>query len=437
VRHRLGSLLERVGLGRPELRAWAMYDWANSAFMTTVVTAVFPIYYRRVAGDRLPEGSADERFLVATTIAMVIAAVLSPYVGALADSSGRTRRLFSVSLAVGVAATAALFLVGSGDWLLGAVLFGIGNIGASASFVLYDSLLSHVAREDEMDRVSTAGYALGYVGGGVLLIANLAWITNPATFGIPTTDPTLPSRLAFLSVALWWLVFSVPMLRRVKDPPARGPSARPRAALSAAFSQLLASYRGLRRYPQAFLMLVAFLLFNDGIGTIVRVGALYADALAIPIDDVMTAIILVQFVGIPFAFGFGALASRIGPKRAVLAALTVYVGITAFAYFLETKAHFYALALLVASVQGGAQALSRSLFASLVPREKMAEFFGFFGVVEKFAGVAGPALFALVLHLTGSIRLGVLSIVPFFVAGIVLLARVDVDRGRAEARAAA
>lgn len=417
-----------------------MYDWANSAFFTTVVTAVFPIYFVRIAAHGMSKADADERLLVATVIAMVTAAVVSPYLGAVADATGRSRRMLAQSLAPAIAATACLFFVRTGDWVLGAVLFGVGNIAASAGFVFYDSLLPHVAREDEMDRVSAAGYAIGYVGGGILLALNLAWIKDPAAFGIPSGDGTLPARLAFLSVAVWWLVFSLPLLRRVSDPPARGGRPRPGAVLA----QISATYREVRRYPQAFLMLMAFLLFNDGIGTVFRVGAVYADALHIDEKDVMTAIVLVQFVGIPFAFAFGAVAKRIGARRSIAAALIVYVGIVAFACVLRTTAQFYAMALAVAAVQGGAQALGRSLFASLVPRAKVAEFFGFFSVVEKFAGIAGPALLLLVMSVarpffpegsTIPIRLGVLSIAPFFVVGIVLLLRVDVEKGRAQAAA--
>jgi UMF1 family MFS transporter len=439
-------LLARLGLDRPELRAWATYDCANSAFVTTVITAVFPIYFARVAAAPLGQDDATSVHLWTTTAAMVVSALIAPYLGAVADATGASKRMLKASLAVGVGATAGLFFVGKGDWLLGAALFAIGNIGASTSFVFYDALLPSVAREDEMDRVSSAGYALGYVGGGLLLALNLAWIAKPAAFGIPEDDPTLPARLAFLSVAAWWLLFSIPLLRRVPAPPARGAPPGPRRApLVAAFAQLRTTYHGLRRHPDAFVMLVAFLLFNDGIGTVFRVGAVYATAIHVPQEDVMLAIVLVQFVGIPFAFAFGALASRVGPKRAIIAALFVYLGIVAFAAFLRTTAQFYVMALAVAAVQGGAQALSRSLFASMVPREKANEFFGFFSVVEKFAGVAGPALFALAMTAarpfapagsTIPLRVGVLSIAPFFVAGIWLLCRVDVERGRAQARSA-
>ncbi len=428
------SVLEKLGLGRPELRAWAMYDWANSAFLTTIVTAVFPIYFAEVAARPLGHERATAVFLAATTAGMVVSALLAPYLGALADCSGRTKRMLGVSLAAALASTAAMFLVGEGDWVLGAVLFAVANIGATASFVFYDSLLPRVALPGEIDRVSSAGYALGYVGGGVLLALNLAWIANPAWFGIPAGDPTLPARLAFLSVAVWWLLFAIPLFRRVREPPA-APRTSSRPLGIEAFARLGETYRNLRRYPQAFLMLLAFLLFNDGIGTVIRVAAIYGAEKQLPTDSLIAAILLVQFVGIPFSFAFGWLAGRIGAKRAVLAGLAVYFVIAALAFFMETIEHFYALALLVAMVQGGTQALSRSLFASLVPAEKTAEFFGFFGVAEKFGGILGPPLFAIVAALCGASRWGVLTVVPFFGFGAWLLLRVDVEKGRAAARA--
>jgi UMF1 family MFS transporter len=429
------SLLDRLGLGRPELRAWALYDCANSAFMTTVVTAVFPIYFAEVAAKPLGHERATGAFLVATTCGMVVSALLAPYLGALADCSGRTKRLLGATLAVALAATAGLFFVGEGDWRLGAALFALSNTAASATFVLYDSLLPRIASADEVDRVSSAGYALGYLGGGVLLALNLAWIAKPGMFGIPAGDATLPARLAFLSAAAWWLLLSIPMFRRVPDPPAvRAPSGR--SVTVEAFARLSETYRDLRRYPNAFLMLAAFLLVNDGIGTIIRVAAIYGTEKHLPKNDLIAAILLVQFVGIPCSFAFGWLAGRIGAKRAVLGGIGVYVVISAVAFFMETTTHFYALAVLVATVQGGTQALARSIFATLVPPKKTAEFFGFFGVAEKFAGVIGPPVFALAAWLGGESRWGVLTVLPFFGIGALLLLRVDIAKGRAQAAAA-
>ncbi len=415
---------DALGLGRPELRAWALYDWANSAMVTTVITAVFPIYFGAVAAAGLPPAVATYRFAVATTAAMLVVAVVSPLLGAVADRTGAKKRLLGLFTFLGAGAVAAMFFIGTGDWLLAAVLFGLANVALNACFVFYDALLPHVARPDEVDRVSTAGYALGYVGGGALLALNLAWIASPRTFGLP--EGTLPARLAFVSVALWWAGFSLPLFRRVKEPPA---SPGPRRSVRQALSQL-------RRFPQALKMLAAFLLYNDGIGTIIRFAAIYGAELKLDRNAMVASILVVQLVGVPCSFAFGPLAKKLGARQAVLLGLAVYVVITALGYLMRTTLHFLLLAVLVGMVQGGTQALSRSLFSSLIPRQRSGELFGLFSVADKVAGLLGPLAFAQVLALTGSSRLAVLSVLPFFAVGAALLARVDVAAGQRAARAA-
>ncbi len=438
------GLLARLGLGRPELRAWAMYDWANSAMVTTIMTAVFPIYYVQVAGAGLPGTAATGRFAVVTTIGLAFIAVLAPLLGALADTLAIKKRLLGTFMGVGIAAVACMFFISRGELLLASVLFIFANIGVNGSFVFYESLLPHVAREDELDRVSTAAYALGYVGGGLLLALNLAWILRPGWFGLPAGEgltpaqATLPSRLAFVSVAVWWGLFSIPLFRRVPEP-AVDPSSAPRPGenpLRLAVARLRETFRDLRGYRSALLMLVAFLIYNDGIGTIIRMATAYGTELGIGQSALIGAILLVQFVGIPFAFLFGMLAGKIGAKRAIFLGLAAYTGISIVGYFMRTATHFYLLAILVGMVQGGTQALSRSLFASMIPRYRSGEFFGFWGVFEKFAGILGPAIFAATIAATGSSRNAILSVIGFFAVGGVLLSRVDVEEGQRVAREA-
>jgi len=434
------SLLDRLGLHRKELRAWAMYDWANSAMVTTIVTAVFPIYFSAVAGADLGTAQATYRLAIATTVALVIIAVLSPILGTLADQAGIKKRLLGGFMLIGVVAVGLMFFIERGEWLYAAVLFVVANIAVNGSFVFYDSFLPHIASREEMDRVSTAGYALGYVGGGILLALNLAWIQKPEWFGLPhgpdltPAQQTLPTRLAFLSVAVWWLLFSIPLFRDVPEP--GGTRRGGRVSVMSALRTLRETFRHLGRYRQAVIMLVAFLIYNDGIGTIIRMATIYGTELGIGRGALIASIMIVQFVGIPFAFLFGAFARRIGKKRAVMMGLVVYGIISIFGYFMRTGTHFLILALMVGMVQGGTQALSRSLFASLIPRQQSAEFFGFFAVVEKFAGIFGPALFAQVIALTGSSRGAILSIIAFFVVGGVLLHFVDVEQGQRAAREA-
>ncbi len=434
-------LLERLGLHRPELRAWALYDWGNSGFLTTVVAAIFPIYFVDVASAGLAPEEATRRFAWITTATMVVAALVSPFLGALADAAGIKKRLLAACAGLGALATAGLFAVGEGDWRLAGLLFALANLGAVSSFVAYDALLPHVAREDELDRLSSAGYALGYLGGGLLLAANLAWILRPGWFGLPSGEgltpeqATLPVRLAFVSVALWWIVFTLPLLIRIREPRvARAPEAAGPARL--AFTRLAGLTRELRAYPQALLLLLAFLIYNDGIGTIIRLGTSYGRGLGLPRGALIGAILMVQLVGVPCAFLFGALARRTGAKRAVLLGLGVYGLATLVAWRMDSAFEFWILAFLVALVQGGTQALSRSLFAALIPRQRSGEFFGLFAVFEKFAGILGPLLFSLSSELFGSSRIAILSILVFFVLGGALLTRVDVEAGRRRVREA-
>lgn len=437
-------LAERLGLHRPELRAWALYDWGNSAFLTTIVAAVFPIYFADVAAAGLDPAVATRRYGWITTATMLVAALTAPLLGALADVAGIKKRLLAGFVGLGVGATAGLWFVGQGQWLLGGLLFALANLGAVSSFVFYDALLPHVARADELDRVSTAGYALGYLGGGLLLALNLAWILRPAWFGLPSGEgltadqATLPVRLAFLSVALWWLVFTLPLLRRVREPARLGGAAvRGGAAVVRASLRRLGGLVGeLRKLRHAFLMMLAFLVYNDGVGTIIRMGAIYGRELGLSTGALTGAILMVQFVGVPCAFLFGALARRAGAKRSVLLGLAVYGVATLVAWRMTSATEFWVLAVLVALVQGGTQALSRSLFASLVPRHKSGEFFGLFAVFEKFAGILGPLLFALSAEVFGSSRSAILSVLSFFVLGAALLLLVDVEAGRRAARAA-
>jgi UMF1 family MFS transporter len=427
-------LLDRIGLDRRETRAWAMYDWANSAFQCTIITAVFPVYYGSVAADGLPGATATARFATATTIALTIIALASPILGAYADYAGAKKRMLAAFMAVGVSATAAMVLIGQGEWRLALTLFVVANIGISGSFVFYDSLLPHVASDAEMDRVSSAGYALGYLGGGLLLVLNLLWIMKPGWFGL--RDAGLASRVSFLSVAIWWVAFSIPLFRHVSEPPVKpNPAALATGNMvRASFVQLADTMREFRKYRQAGLMLLAFLIYNDGIGTIIRMAGIYGTEMNLPESALIGAIVMVQFVGIPFAVLFGKLAGRIGAKQAIFLSLVVYTGISIIGYNMTAAWQFYLLAFLVGTVQGGSQALSRSLFATMIPRHKSSEFFGFFAVFEKFAGIFGPAVFAVTVALTGSSRNAILSLIAFFVAGAALLSKVDVEQGQRAAR---
>jgi UMF1 family MFS transporter len=429
------TFLSRIGLGRRELRAWAMYDWANSAFQSTVITAVFPPFFASYAAAGLPPGEATARFAWATTLAVGVTAVLGPILGAIADYRAMKKRLLAVFMLIGVVATLLMATIAEGNWAYAAALFIVANIAIASSYVFYDSLLPHIAAPDEIDRVSTAAYAVGFLGGGIVLALNLAFIMAPQMFGLP--DRVAGIKVSFVSVAVWWLLFSLPLLRRVPEPPAvlEADETGRENALRIAFVRVWETFRELRTYRQAFLMLVAFLLYNDGIQTIIRMAAIYAEEVGIGQGAQIGAFVMVQFVGVPFSVLFGSLAHRIGARPAIFLALVVYTAISTVGYFMTTAWHFWVLAFLVGTVQGGSQALSRSVFARMIPKHKSSEFFGFFSVFEKFAGIAGPALFALSVTLFGSSRAAVLSVILFFIAGALVLSRVDVAKGEAEAQA--
>jgi len=631
----LPSISEREYKRR--IRAWTMYDWANSAFATTILAAVLPIYYSQVAGATLPsEATATAYWSLGLSLSLLVVAVLAPILGTISDVTRAKKPLLTAFVTLGAVGTGLLALVGTGDWLLASVLFVIARIGFTASTVFYDALLPHVAREEDRDMVSMRGYALGYLGGGLLLAINVVMITQlPGTWG---------ARLSFVSVAVWWLLFSIPIFTRVPEPPA-APTALDGSVLGETFRRLGETLRDVRQYRELFKFLVAFLIYNDGIGTIIGVAAIYGAELGLGTTSLILALLLVQFVGIPFSLIFGrlpnpaekrrpaflafilfnlvalpavgvagarllpeaitgaapppyqsigesvgqgdyaagdgaiafegawsaeevnirgqavsyatsreagasytlpfngqratitfstgpnrgtwwvlidgapaldpdsdlplavdaysptvrygvpltidagtpgqhvltvvnssaalitlagvavepplrannlpaivgliaavelvgallalplgplllsGLASGLDTRRSVILALVIYAAIAVWGYFIDSVIEFWFLAWMVAIVQGGSQGLSRSLYASMSPAAKSGEFFGLFGVMEKFSAIMGPILFAAAVALFDSSRPAVLSLIAFFFMGIYLLSRVDVAAG--------
>ncbi len=660
----LGRLDEREY--RRRIRAWTMYDWANSAFATTILGAVLPVYYSQVAGATLPsESAATALWSLGLSISLLIAALLAPLLGTISDVMRGKKRFLAISAGLGVVATGLLVLVSTGDWLLASILFILGRLGFTAANVFYDALLPHVATEADRDKVSTRGYALGYLGGGLLLAINVVMISL-----LPDFIEHAGSRLSLLSVAVWWAVFSIPVLTRIPEPPAATRELEPgESVVTASVRQLSATFGDIRRYRELFKFLIAFLIYNDGIGTIIGVASIYGAELGFGTLELILALLLVQFVGIPFSLVFGRLpgeetkhrpqflafvlfnlvmlplvgilglhllpehvtgaqpppytdtttaigegvyaadgaafhydgqwreevvpaealsgggffeavnalfgqplqdalyattgdpgaaysvafngqavtityssgpdrglwsadldgrpfldadgepvvidarspvvrygetttftadepgehvltlrntgqagdvmtvaqvevlppvrrndlliiialvvgvnlvgigfaallgrplfsrlADLLDTKRSVILALSVYAVIAVWGFFLNSTVEFWFLAWMVAVVQGGSQALSRSLYASMSPAAKSGEFFGLFGVMEKFSAVLGPILFAAAGTLLRSSRPAILSLIAFFLVGIFLLTRVDVDAGRRVAR---
>ena len=341
---------------------------------------------------------------------------------AVADIRASKKSFLALFTLLGVLASAGLWFVGPGDWALALGLYILGSIGFSASIIFYDALLPSLVPAHLGDEVSSLGYALGYLGGGILLAVNaamIAWI--PGTLGI---------RLSFVTVAIWWGLFTLPLLHNVREPVSATFRPGERSSVSEGFRRLRQTFFRVRAHRDLFVFLLAFWLYNDGIGTIIHMAAIYGSQLGIPMGHLVGALLLTQFVGVPCAVLFGVLAGRTGSKRAIFLGLSGYVAISVGAVFLTQTWHFWLLAAGVGVVQGGTQAISRSLYASMTPRGQSAEFFGFYDISGKFAGVMGPALFGFVSQVTGSMRLGIAVVALTFVGGMMLLRCVDEVRGR-------
>ncbi|PKO13616.1 MAG: MFS transporter [Chloroflexi bacterium HGW-Chloroflexi-10] len=416
---------------KKEINAWAMYDWANSTFATTIAAAVLPVYYSSVASANLAPNIATSNWAFTTTIALVLVAILGPVLGAMADFTGGKKRFMSVFVIIGVTGTALLFFVQSGDWLMASAFYVVGSIGFAGANVFYDSLLPHIAREDEIDQVSSRGYAMGYAGGGILLAVNLAMIMLS-----PDHLTVLMTRLSFLTVSIWWLVFTIPLWRNVKEPERRVQASEiSYNPVKASITRLLHTFSEIRKYKELSKFILAFWLYNNGIGTIIFMATIYGTELGFSSTVTIGTLLMVQFVAIPFAFLFGWLAKKIGTKPAILLSLGIYTLIAIGGYFLQIEIHFIILGFFVATVQGGSQALSRSLFGRMMPKSKSAEFYSFFSVSEKIAGTVGPLVFGLVSRIMSSSRLSIVSLIIFFALGGFLLTRVDEKAGIAVAEA--
>ena len=431
---------------RREQRGWYWYDWANSVFTTSVTTVFLGPYLSDVAetaaggpdGTLHPLGipvSPDSLYPYLLSVSALLQVLVLPVVGAVADRTRRKRELMGALAYAGALATAGLALVSGGRYLLGAGLFLVANICFGASIVVYYSFLPEIAGPDERDAVSSRGWAFGYFGGGLLLALNLGLFLNAEGLGLTEGDAV---RICFLSVAIWWAGFTLVPLNRLRDRPrADGEPTEPSDPATGSFRQLAATLRSLRAYPQTLLFLAAYLLFNDGIQTVIGLSAQYGDReLELSQTVLISTILLVQFVAFGGALLLGRIAARAGAKRTILGSLVVWVAVLCVAFFLQrgNAVQFYLLGAAIGLVLGGTQALTRSLFAQMTPRGKEAEYFGLYEISDKGTSWLSTFLFGLALQLTDSYRIAIISLVVFFVAGGLLLSRVDVRRAVLEAR---
>ena len=345
---------------------------------------------------------------------------MAPLLGAMADRGGARIRLLAFFTLIGAAMTAALYFVGEGEWVAAVVVYSLAGVGFWCGVIFNDALLVDVAAPAEYDLVSAFGYSLGYAGGGLLLLLNVAMVTNPASFGLASAADAV--RIAFPMVAAWWILFTVPCLLWVReDKPARSLAAG--AAARAGWRELLATIREIRRYRPLLWFLLAYWLYIDGVNTIIKMAVDYGLSLGFPQQSLIAALLITQFVAFPAALAFGWLGKRIGARNGIFIAIAIYSITTIAAYWMRDVTHFYMLAGIIGLVQGGIQSLSRSYYATLVPEGKQGEFFGFYNMMGKFAAVLGPAIVGITALLTDNTRAGMLSIIVLFVGGAILLTR--------------
>ncbi len=404
--------------------AWAFYDWANSAFATVVIAGFFPIFFNEFWSIGEETTKTTFRLGVANSIASLIVLVMAPVLGAIADQGALKKRFLLIFAMLGILATAWLGGIGQGLWLYAAIVYVMATIGFSGANVLYDALLVDIAPKNKLDAVSGIGFSLGYLGGGLLFTLCVVMSLKPAWFGL--VDATQAVRVSFFVTAIWWAVFSLPLWWHVHEK--KTESSNFWAAFFGGIDQLTQTFRNIRKYRPVLIFLVAYWLYIDGVDTIIKMAVDYGLALGFTSQDLVTALLLVQFVGFPSALLFGWLGERIGPKIGIITGLVVYAGITVWAYFITETWEFYGIAVSIGLVQGGVQALSRSLYARLIPQDSAAEFFGFYNFLGKFAAVIGPVMMGWVAVATGSSRISILSILILFIAGGLILTKVDVSR---------
>ena len=398
--------------------SWAFYDWANSAFATTVMAGFFPIFFKEYWAAGM-EG-AESTFYIGSinSIVGLFIAFIAPILGAYADIGGYRKNFLGFFAVIGILATAYLFFIPGGDWFTALIFYGLGVIGFSGGNIFYDSLIVTVSEEKERNKVSSLGFSLGYLGGGLLFVLNVLMYLNPGWFGLnSSTDAILYS---FLSVAIWWGIFSIPVFKNVKDP-FLGERKSLVTISKESIISVISTIREIKKYKSAALFLLSYWLYMDGVDTIVRMATSYGSDIGLSASSMITALILTQFVGFPATLIFGMYADRIGYKRALSIGILIYIFVTIYGSMIDSATGFFILAGVIGLVQGGVQAISRSFFSNLIPQDRSAEFFGFYNLIGKSAVIVGPFLVSGVALLMSEPRYGILSLLILFIPGLILL----------------
>ena len=406
--------------------AWSLYDWANSAFATTVMAGFFPVFFKEYWSTTDSVTLSTWYLGLGNSIASIIVAALAPFIGAIADRGTAKKKLLIFFAFLGIIATGGLWIVDQGHWQIAILFYIIASIGFMAGNIFYDSLLPAVASKDKFDYASSMGFSLGYIGGGLLFLINVLMYLQPHYFGIP--DGATAIRLSFISVAVWWAVFSIPIILFVKEPKIHDPIGIC-SAVKEGFSQFRSTLTKIRELKVVGTFLMAYWLYIDGVDTIIRMAVDYGASIGFPANSLITALLLVQFVAFPATLIYNWFSSKIGIKNAIYTAIIGYTFITIFGAFVSKEWHFYVLAIMIACFQGGIQALSRSMYSRIIPKKQAAEFFGFYNMLGKLAAIIGPPMMGYIGLITGNPRLGILSIIILFISGGFLLTKVDLHEG--------
>jgi UMF1 family MFS transporter len=407
--------------------SWAFYDWANSAYTTIVITSFFPVLFGNYWFADSGSENTTTPLGIANAIASLTVVLLAPVLGAIADRGNLKKRFLITFLLVGVIFVSSLSFISAGHWQLALSIYILSFIGFAGANVFYDAMLVDITESDKFDIVSAFGYSLGYLGGGLALLGCIAF-ASPQNFGLGEQPPVDKIKLIFLFTGIWWLIFSLPLILNVKKSQV-SPKQPLTVAIREGISQLITTFGEIKKLKVVFTFLLAYWLYIDGVDTIIAMAADYGKRIGFDQNDLFMAFLITQFIGFPAAILYGKLGEKIGARSAILIAIATYIGVTVYGYFMDEVRDFYILAIIVGLVMGGIQSLSRALFARIIPKNKSAEFFGFYNMIGKLAAVLGPLLMALVSQLSGSPRLSILSIIILFLLGGILLLLVNEQEG--------
>ena len=401
---------------------WAFYDWANSAFATTVMAGFFPIFFKSYWATDLTD--AESTFVIgsANSIVGLLIAVSAPVMGAFADAGNSKKTLLLTFAVLGIISTGYLFFIPESSWKFAIIFYSVGVIGFSGGNIFYDALLVSVAEDKDRNRVSSLGFSLGYLGGGLLFLLNVLMFSFPNLFGLSTQIEAV--LWSFLSVAIWWSIFTVPLITGVKEPQINNKNNGFIVTSKEAFKSLYATARSIKQYKSAVVFLLAYFLYMDGVDTIIRMATSYGSDIGLSAQSMIGALLLTQFIGFPATLVFGNYSDRFGHKQTLTFAIIIYIGVVIFSSQMDSAVEFFIMASVIGLVQGGVQAISRSFFSSLIPENKAAEFFGFYNFIGKSSVFIGPFMVSGIALLTDNPSLGILSLLLLFVPGLILLRRV-------------